>query len=293
MDSINIMTEEGKFKTVVDKIQIPQNPPTLILIAGPCRVGTTALSNVFARAGISSYMQPIKSMRRAVENGEEVPVWNVLEENIALSKETFGPKTESEFFNPVDILLESGYPKDKIKLVGIVREPSSTLTSWTWMWDKVYFDLFIKAYQDTQNMMTSAEITGVETLYYVHEAIRDNDPALVAGKLFNSLISKNGVEFGNETVDWEKGKNFDEASEIKFFDTPPGRFIHAIKTWGGYQYRTLRPDISRVQIEKIKHGGTYEIYDYFLQRCREGLGIEIFDRDNTREEDFPAETKND
>ncbi|MFH1967912.1 MAG: hypothetical protein ABIJ84_00830, partial [bacterium] len=52
-------------------------PPKLILICGPCRVGTTALSVVFAGAGIEAHMQPIKSARRARQTGEDVVSWNI------------------------------------------------------------------------------------------------------------------------------------------------------------------------------------------------------------------------
>ncbi|MBU1131423.1 hypothetical protein KJ840_04790, partial [Patescibacteria group bacterium] len=89
-----------------NEIIIPTNPPRLIIIAGPCRVGTTALSNIFAKSGITAYMQPIKSARRATEEREKAVPWIIKSEELAVVKETIGPATDAEFFDPVKILLE-------------------------------------------------------------------------------------------------------------------------------------------------------------------------------------------
>jgi len=39
-----------------DIVLATENIPRLILLCGPCRTGTTALSNIFVRAGIESHM---------------------------------------------------------------------------------------------------------------------------------------------------------------------------------------------------------------------------------------------
>jgi hypothetical protein len=264
-----------EFDQVYDHIRIPSDPPHLTLIAGPCRVGTTALGNVFARTGLTSYMQPIKSMRRAIENGEEIVDWEISANGGGVAtKETFGIKTESEYFDPIDILVKAGYPKDKISLIAIMREPERTLTSWTWMWEEVLIDGFARAYMDTYGMVRRAEERGVSTTCYVHEAIRDNDPLLVVGRLFGRVLP---VEVGadNSSVDWTGGQNFDDSKQVRFFDEPPERFVYAVKTWGGYQYRELIPDLADEQKAYLANRGIYEIYDRFRQRCQQDLGIKV------------------
>src|SRR3989344_735260 len=97
-------------------IIIPLSPPRLIVIVGPCRTGTTALANVFSKAGLTVYMQPVKSAGRAKESKQEIIPWRMKEEYIAVVKETLGAKIEAEFFDPVEILLNLGYPKEKLIL---------------------------------------------------------------------------------------------------------------------------------------------------------------------------------
>lgn len=266
---------DKEFERVFDHIHIPNNPPHLILIAGPCRVGTTALANVFARSGIVSYMQPIKSMRRSIENGEPVADWHIQTgSGLILSKETFGIATESEYFDPVDILMRAGYPKDKISLIAIMREPDRTLTSWNWMWEEVLMAGFVRAYRDTLKMTRSAEEESVKTVYYVHEAIRDNDPYLVVSNLMGRVVPT-AVDLNRGSVDWSYGNNFDQAEEVRFFDEPPERFVAAVKTWGGYQYKELIPDLTDEQKNLLIHHGVYDIYELFRTRCESDLGIGI------------------
>jgi len=267
---------ESEFNGVLSRLHFPKNPPQLIIVAGPCRVGSTALSNVFARRGLVSYMQPIKSIRREIEEGLGTTEWRVNNsEQIVLSKETFGARSESEFFDPVDILLRAGYPKDKIHLIGIIREPESTLTSWTWMWNEVLMEGFIRAYQDTLEMMTRSERLGIETTYYVHEAIRDNDPGLVVNSLFKRVLPEDLRSETGSVVKWENGPNFDQASEVKFFDSPPERFVHAVKTWGGYKFKDLVPELTKEQVRVLEKEGVNKVYDEFRSNCQRNLGIKI------------------
>ena len=189
-----ILDQEKSFEGTLDRIHIPENPPNLVLIAGPCRSGTTALGNVFAHAGYITYMQPIKSIRRAIEEGTDVPEFNVEEgQKTIVSKETYGAKTESEYFDPVNILIKAGYPKERIHLIAMMREPASTLTSWSWMWDEVLIEGFIRSYNQTDAVLKNARSLGISTTSYVHEVIRDNSSVLVIEKLFNRI-------FGNTEI---------------------------------------------------------------------------------------------
>lgn len=285
-----ILDKERLFKEVFERIHISENPPNLVLIAGPCRSGTTALSNVFAHAGYISYMQPIKSIRRAIEESVAAPEFNIKSgQKTIVSKETFGAKTASEYFDPVEILLKAGYPKEKIHLIAMMREPTSTLTSWTWMWEEVLMNGFIKAYRQTDSVLQNARSLGVATTSYVHEAIRDNNSELVIERLFNRIFGK--VETVKSSVDWSREPNFENDKRVKFFDEPPERFVHAVKTWGGYEYRALKSELTPGQIVRLKNEGVFNIYNDFFQACKLDLGIDIQKNTNETDECFEFETK--
>jgi len=269
-----LLKEAREFERVLDYIHIPKNPPNLVLIAGPCRVGTTALSNVFAHAGNISYMQPIKSIRRAIEEGVETPEFYVdSRQQIVVCKETFGAKNESEYFDPVEILLKAGYPKEKLFLITIVREPAETLTSWTWMWEEVLIDGFIRAYRQTDEVRRNALRLGIRTISYAHEAIRDNRADLVVAKLFNKVFGKGKMKTG--LINWERGPNFDSDKRVKFFDEPPERFVHAVKTWGSYEYRPIKPELTVEQERRLEAEGIFKIYGDLVRTCESDLEIKI------------------
>lgn len=260
-------------------IQIPDNPPEMLLIIGPCRVGTTALSNSLSRLGFTAYMQPIKSMRRAAEEEEPVTDWKIDgEQSYVISKETLGPKTEAEFFNPLEILLELGYPAHKLHLIGICREPRSTLGSWVRMWNKVPINGFIKSFQLTNEIIDQAQKCGINTAYYVHEAIGANNPDMVLDR----LIKKMAIPIKKRSLNpakWTSGPAFASAgSNIALFDNPPDRFITGVKEGTSYHYRLLLAELSAQQDEAIKENKIYEIYEKFAVNCEKNLNISILEK---------------
>jgi hypothetical protein len=271
-----MITETYLRKQTLENITIPKNPPSLVLIVGPCRVGTTALSNVFARAGCKAYMQPIKSMRRALENQEKVVAWNITSgQPLVVSKETLGVKTEAEFFNPMEILLQAGYPPERLHLIPIIREPETALTSWIRMWGEVSIQRFAQAYQMTAAIKDLAQITGITVTPYVHEAIRASSSKTVVEKLF-TRIQANSLDSSRNLVDWSNGAIFGEpGSRIVFFDNPPPRFIEGVRERGGYLYQYLTPQLSLKQKDMLAEMGVSKIYEEFTRECEETLGITI------------------
>ena len=261
-----------------DNIRIIGDPPEMILIVGPCRSGTTALSNVFARAGLYSYMQPIKSMRRAVEEEQPIIPW-IIDGSVGkvLSKETLGAKTEAEFFDPIEELVKISYPLDKIHLIGICREPRATLGSWVDMWGTVPMSGFIESFKQLDRIMKGASQRGIRTTYYVQEALGANDPAHVV----RQILSRAGVSIpisGIDAVDWEQGPVFgDESSNIAFFDNPPEKFVAGVKQFGGYRFRLLVAALTKAQDDAIRSAELYDIYRKFARNCERDLNITILE----------------
>ncbi len=261
-----------------DNIRVLGDEPDMILIVGPCRSGTTALSNVFARAGIVSYMQPIKSMRRAVEEVQPIAPW-VIDGNLGkvLSKETLGAKTEAEFFDPIEELEKINYPLDRIHLIAICREPRATLGSWVDMWGNVPISGFIESYRLLDHITRRAKQRGIRTTHYVQEAIGTNDPEVVISR----VLSRAGVSIPDvnaDAADWKHGPAFGaKDSNIAFFDSPPEKFVKGVKEFGGYRFRLLVAQLTKKQDDAIRDGGLYDIYKDFVQRCEQELGLTILE----------------
>lgn len=269
-------------KASLDHIHIGGRPPPIVLIVGPCRTGTTALSNVLIRSGLHGYMQPIKSMRRAIEEGD-IPVDFSVEDGHApiISKETLGAKTAAEFFDPLKTLIAAGYPKESIHLIGMMREPRATLGSWVKMWGKILFDGFTKSFNMTQEIMDNAEGSGIASItHYVHEAISTAPPAVVIGKLLDRLEGY-GCEVrdrSDRAVDWREGSVFgDQNKAVTFFDKPPDKFIEGVRTYGGYQYRSLIPNLSPLHDAALRSEGLYSKYNEFASKCERDLGLDILE----------------
>jgi len=250
------------------KIIFSSYPPKLILICGPCRVGTTALSNVFAKAGIESHMQPIKSARRAKADGEESIPWRIgtKREEFAAVKETFGPKTEAEFFNPLEILLSNGYPKERLIVIPIVRNPNQALASWKRMWGKVELGRFAYTYELTFKIMEEAEKNGILTIPYVHEIIKDQEPSAIVKKLFK-LVGLPSNHLTNNS--WGEFKG---SENVFFYDDPPERFVSGIKERGKYEYKDLA--FSEEDRKLVESAPQLEvIYGIFRKLCESRLAL--------------------
>ncbi|WP_020071387.1 hypothetical protein [Paraburkholderia caledonica] len=115
--------------------------PTLTFLWGPCRVGSTALLNVFAESGFKAIYQPIKNLLRSRLNEQSKSDLSEITSVFSLTpprtvvKETSGPYTVAEcLFNPLDALLRSGFPPSKVQLIVLSREPTDMLASWTRKW---------------------------------------------------------------------------------------------------------------------------------------------------------------
>lgn len=266
-------------RVVLDHIHVPKNPPEIVLIVGPCRAGTTALANTLSHLNLLAYMQPIKSMRRAVEDNQPV-VDFVIEagEKPIISKETLGAKTEAEFFDPVKELVRAGYPPKKIHLIGIVREPRATLASWVKMWDVAHMNGFVRSFQVMEKIMKKSEGCCASVTYYVQESIAGNDPSVVLEKLVKCLgISKRQTISGS-LGDWTKSPRFDQSNNIKFFDKPPDRFVEGVNESSEYKYRLMLAKPTNSQEKRLREEGVFRIYEDFAKECERDLEIEILEK---------------
>jgi len=221
---------------------------------------------------VESHMQPIKSARRAMEVGEKVTPWKIEAAGMFVAaKETFGPYRQSEFFNPVEILLNAGYPGEKLAVIPILREPAQAFSSWKRMWEDAEIEKLVKAYELTLQVKKMAEAEGLFVFPYVHETIRDNQPAAVLAILFQKL----GLNICQLTVTLSaKWEEFKGSTNVFFYDDPPPEFVSGIKERGKYEYRDL--NVSQEDIEAVDSNPRLkEIYNSFYQECECNLGLRV------------------
>lgn len=90
----------------------PEDFPTLYCAWGRCRVGSTALTNLFGVAGMPSYFQPVKVVLRHRLLGNVGEPWaapTAAEQPHIFSKEMGGPYVLAEsLFLPLQPLIEAG-----------------------------------------------------------------------------------------------------------------------------------------------------------------------------------------
>jgi len=110
--------------------------PRLIVAWGKCRTGSTPLTNLFGMAGITSYYQPVKTVARHVLAGGHAEPWGIpSDEDVIFCKEMAGPYTHYEcVYNPIDLLIRSGWPTDRLHLLVLDRDPGAAFRSWADKW---------------------------------------------------------------------------------------------------------------------------------------------------------------
>lgn len=260
-------------------IEVGNNPPHLVSIIGPNRSGTTAFAEIFARLGIPNYLQPIKSIRRAIEEDDEIPSFSLHQDTpLAVHKETLGSSQESEFFDPILALLTAGYPPEKIHLITILRDPTLTLTSWNRIYqDNVNPQGLVRAVHLTEQIAVKAQSLGVNVSHYVHEAIRDNPADVVADAIFQQAGIQLPPNLVSHSVDWRTGPTFgsDESTAI-FYDKPPEIFIQGVKERSGYQYNySQQASITLEQQTLLEESGAIDVYNKFKALIQEETGLII------------------
>ncbi len=249
------------------------NCPNIFIICGPCRSGTTAFANNFVIAGIESHMQPIKSiLREQLLDKPTIPNQILFQDkNIVLVKETFGAEKELELFNPIQILIEAGYPATKINVVGMVREPIATYNSWERLWGEVNKDIFEGSYRLMTNIKQYCAQNDVTYLSYVPEIIAHNNPSVVlqaVSNFFNFSLSlkiitkwKNQPKFGDQD---------NQLNHLHFYDKPPKKFIEGVRNWGGYVYRD-----TVVRCDYIVPEIAFAVYKEHQIECEKKLHMKV------------------
>lgn len=284
--------EQIMHQAVLDHIVIPdrqEDLPRIIVIAGPCRTATGALATALNRLDevTAAHIQPHKTVRRRQYSlaltGQDITYARdtlVISpgDHIEVVKETVGPRTQAELFNPLRPLLDRGYPPERIILMPTVREPLETYDSTVGMWDFDYItpEGFNGGFELTLEAIHTAILNDISVLPYVHELIRDHVPEEVIGKTLQAMGLSNDPSSVARVIDWGN----DGYERTVTYEIPPKKFINgsvgqANGGRGGLVWKPHRMVMSQDQIAQVQPQieRSYEIYQGVRSAAKRLLGL--------------------
>jgi hypothetical protein len=260
----------------------PDDFPMLYFGWGKCRVGSTALTNLFGLAGMPSYYQPMKVLLRDALLGRPVTPWiipSALDHPHIFSKETAGPYVLAEdLFIALQPLIEAGYPHDKLHVIMLDREPATALASWLDKWTcrapvNTLVQNYIVAALNAIRVESYANRQGIPVTHYVYEASKEAVSSIRV--LFDRLgLASHFTE--DAVTDWgEAGQLQSKSSRIIFpdeqaFYTTAG--IHGSDT--AYRYRARETaSLNEAQLDMLERCGVNEVYRASVVACARDLGL--------------------
>jgi hypothetical protein len=256
--------------------------PTVFCAWGKCRVGSTALTNLFGVAGLPSYYQPVKTIARHRLTGGDGDPW-ILPDPAAqphlFCKEMAGPYVLAEcLYIPLQPLIEAGYPASKLHLIVLDRDPARSLASWLNKWpDRVAEDRLVANYViaalNAVRVTAYARRHGVATTHYVYEASKEAVPSMAA--LFERLGL--GHRFTPEVVtDWKEMGQLESKNAQVIYPREPAVYhmtgLHSSDTAYRYRERSTHT-LSPSQIELLARCGVGDIYRQAVAACIDDLGL--------------------
>jgi hypothetical protein len=261
----------------------PEDFPMLYCAWGKCRVGSTALTNLFGVAGMPSYFQPVKVVLRHALMGRQGAPWDLpmaADQPHVFSKEMAGPYALAEcLFQPLQPLIEAGYPASKLHFIMLDRDPASSLASWIEKWsdrvpDQALMRNFVISSLNTMRVESYARRQGIPITHYVYEASKE--PVASVRKLFTRLgLAHRFTE--NAVTEWnEMGKLESKSARITFVSEPtvytvPG--LHGEDT--AYRYRTRKTSLlSYERLDMLDRFGIIDIYCNSVRACIHDLDLD-------------------
>ncbi|ABD85641.1 hypothetical protein [Rhodopseudomonas palustris] len=257
--------------------------PMHYLAWGKCRVGSTALTNLFGVTGMPSYYQPLKMMLRHLFVGQQPAPWIIpraADQPQIFSKETAGPYVVAEsLFNPLRLLIEAGYPPHRLQLIMLDREPKSSLASSLdklagCVPDAMLLQNYVVAALNATRIESYARQQGVPVIHYVYEASKE------AVRSVRTLFDRLGLagRFSETAVtDWRNtGKLRSDSSRITFGDEPSiydVAGLHGADTAYRYHPRDTET-LSAYQRDMLERCGVNEVYRGSVEACIRDLGLD-------------------
>jgi hypothetical protein len=256
----------------------PAGFPHLCAAWSRARVGSTALINLFGVAGLPAYFQPVKSVLRHAMTGSRA-TWLPPSGGHAVSKEVAGPYRIAEcLYVPLDLLVEAGFPPDRLHLLILDRHPLQSLDSWLGKWtgmvpDQRLVQHYVLATLNIGRVAAHARKLGIATTHYVYEASRDAVPAAAA--LFARLGLADRFRAGVVTEWRDAGQLGTDHAPIIRCDEPAVFFVPGLHGSDvAYRYRertvTAVTDAHRALLDRH---GVFDIYRANVAACIRDLDL--------------------
>ena len=252
--------------------------PLVVIGWGKCRVGSTALTNLFGIAGVPAHYQPVKTILRYHLLGGRGRPWHLPEgAEVVFAKEMAGPYVTCEaLFNPIRCLVEADYPPERIHLLVLERDPEEALASWLDKWShrvepERLVRTFVLSSLNALRMHAYARRVGVERTSFPYEASRR--PELTVPRLLERI----GAEFRPEVLEgWgEAGRLESSDSAIVFPEEPEPYAMPGLHGSGdAYRYRTRSTDsLTGEHRALISEHGLDDLHRRSLEACARDLGL--------------------
>jgi hypothetical protein len=259
-----------------------QDFPMFYFACGKARVGSTALSNLFGMTGMPSYYQPLKAMLRDAMVGKTLTPWIVpsaSEEPNIFGKETIGPYVLAEsLFNPLKLLIDAGYPRNRLHLIALDREPASSLASWLEKLisrapENTLLAHYVVAALSAARVASYAEQQGVPVTHYVYEVSKE---AISSVRVLFNRLGISGSFTEDAVTSWrepgrEQGNNARVIfpSEAAIYKVPN---LHTSDTAYRYQRRATA-SLSQAQLDIIERCGVNDAYRVSVAACIRDLDL--------------------
>ncbi len=260
----------------------PEDFPILHCAWGRARVGSTALANLFGMVGVPAYYQPVKALLRNALTGTPPESWipRAGDGGAPLFiKDVAGPYLIAEcLYVPLEILLQAGFPADRLHLIILDRDPAQSLASWLEKWsgrvprDRLLAN-FVLATLNVIRVEACARRCGVPVTHYIHEASRR--PVAAAEALFRHLGL--GDRFTEQAVtDWHAIDALDAGTSRVIFPEEPDVYhvpgLHRTEP----EYRYLHRDTQLLTDEDFELLDRFSLPDLYREnadRCARDLGL--------------------
>ncbi|RXH00716.1 sulfotransferase family protein [Bradyrhizobium zhanjiangense] len=259
-----------------------QDFPMLYFACGKARVGSTALSNLFGMTGMPSYYQPLKAMLRDSLVGKALTPWIVpsaADEPNIFSKETIGPYVLAEsLFNPLKLLIEAGYPRHRLHLIALDREPASALASWLEKLisrapESTLLAHYVVAALSAVRVASYARQQGVPVTHYVYEVSKE---AVSSVRVLFDRLGISGSFTENAVTSWrEPGQEQANNARVIF---PSEAAIYKVPNLhtsdSAYRYqRRVTTSLSQAQLDVLERCGVNDAYRASVAACVRDLDL--------------------
>ncbi len=261
----------------------PELAPGIILVISPCRSGSTILLRVFSALGVESHFQPMKTALRWSLLGHDRH-WSIQPNSGTriMVKETLGPFVDAGCsFNPLQVLLEAGFPRAKLHVVILARDPLRTWASWYRFWPhRAPVANMIMSFRTTRQIQEQTKALGIASTCLVYDVFRDHP----AESVFMRLCQRLDLEYSPLAIQgWEALPGFGEPGSNIVLPEEPEQFVtpgihDGVKKATRFAYADNEQALAAIRpsdLEAIARSDLAAIYESWCTESADHLQLQV------------------